>query len=97
MHAHMEVFDMNNEEHRRQVEEIDRMKAASDRRGQQIYARIKRTSKYYGQGEKGALFPVYIRADYGDYHVSGGPGGQYRMRDVALYVISDGKELRISG
>lgn len=65
--------------------------------GQQLYARIKRTSKYYGQGEKGALFPVYIRAGCGDYHVSGGPGGQYRMRDVALYVIADGKELRISG
>ncbi|MCP5268390.1 MAG: hypothetical protein H6943_05025 [Zoogloeaceae bacterium] len=59
------------------------------RGGQRIFAKIKRSSKYFGQGEKGALFPVYIEASYGDYHVQGGPGGQYRLSDVNLFVVSD--------
>lgn len=64
--------------------------------GQQIYARIKRSSKYYGQGERGKLFPVYVMSGAGDYVVQGGPGGQYRLVDVNLYVVEGDCEKRIS-
>jgi hypothetical protein len=65
--------------------------------GQQLYAQIKRTSKYYGQTDKGALFEVYVIAGCADgYVVQGGPGGQYRLRDVNLYVVDEGREMRIS-
>ncbi|MDG9889696.1 hypothetical protein [Pseudomonas juntendi] len=30
-----------------------------------------------------------------DYVVHGGPGGVYRMKDVELYVINDGKQYRL--
>lgn len=65
---------------------------------QQIHARIKKTSKYYGQTKPGALFPVFIRRDeFDDYHVTGGPGGQYRLADVNLFVVGeDGHELKIA-
>lgn len=65
--------------------------------GQQLFAKIKRTSKYYGQGERGALFPVFVEVGRVEgYVVQGGPCGQYRLRDVKLYVIEDGMEMRIS-
>lgn len=64
---------------------------------QQIHARIKRNSKYYGQTEKGELFPVYINPQCGyDYVVEGGPGGRYRLSDVNLFVVENGKQLRIA-
>lgn len=63
---------------------------------QQIYACIKRTSKYFGQGERGKLFPVDIARDGSGYVVKGGVGGQYRMRDVALYVIADGEAIKLA-
>lgn len=64
---------------------------------QQIYAKIKRSSKYYGQTDANELFPVFIMPYAGDYSVQGGPGGQYRLCDVNLFIISeDGKSLRIS-
>jgi len=65
--------------------------------GQQLYAAIKRTSKYYGQTDPGERFPVYIDpAERSDYKVKGGPGGQYWLSDVQLFVIVDGRELRIA-
>lgn len=68
--------------------------------GQDIYAKIKRSSKYYGQGERGALFQVRIvgpSETYDNYLAIGGPGGRYRLADVNLFVIDmAGKEVRIS-
>lgn len=64
---------------------------------QQIYAKIKRSSKYYGQTERGELFKVHIAPQGGwEYVVKGGPGGQYRLSDVNLFVVEDGQELRIA-
>lgn len=51
-----------------------------------LFAEIKRSSKYYGQGERGELFPVSI-VDGGEYVVQGGPGGQYRLKDVWLWAV----------
>jgi hypothetical protein len=72
--------------------------------GQQIYAKIKRSSKYYSQNRSaqdapefyGWPFRVTIDPNAGEYAVQGGPGSQYRLRDVNLFVIEDGKELRIA-
>lgn len=64
---------------------------------QQIYARIKRSSKYYGQGEPGELFEVIVEAAGGDeYVVHGGPGAHYRLRDVNLFVGLREKQVRIA-
>lgn len=70
---------------------------------QQIYAKIKKSSKYFSQNDFaknnptrwGWPFAVEIRPTYGDYQVQGGPGGQYRLSDVNLFIVEDGKELRI--
>lgn len=72
---------------------------------QQLFAKIKRSSKYYNQNECakeapqqwGWPFRVTIVADEPSaYKVKGGPGGQYRLEDVNLYVVEDGCELRIA-
>ena len=92
-----EVVDMSTTEGRAKVAAYEAAKAEKVKSGQQLYAKIKRTSKYYGQGEKGALFPVFVEAGYPEgYMVQGGPGGQYRLADVNLYVVEDGREMRIS-
>lgn len=80
----------------------------------QLYARIKRSSKYCDQNAwaendpaMGLPFPVAINPDdlhpvsksnaHDDYCVKGGPGGQYRLRDVNLFMRrSDGVMVRIS-
>lgn len=67
---------------------------------QQLYAEIKKSSKYAHQAswqkERGPYpFPVRVIAD-GDYVVKGGIGGQYRLVDVNLYVIDEhGRKVRI--
>jgi hypothetical protein len=58
------------------------------RGGQKLLARIRPTSKYYGQGGEGELFPVCIGRP-GEYSVLGGPGGQYRLLDVDLFAVFD--------
>lgn len=58
--------------------------------GQKLLARIRPTSKYYGQGVEGTLFPVCI-GPAGEYCVLGGPGGQYRLLDVDLFAVFDDK------
>lgn len=64
---------------------------------QQLHAKIIKSSKYYGQGEKDALFEVYVRAGAElSYVVQGGPGGQYRLSDVHLYIVDEGREMRIA-
>ncbi|AMR80228.1 hypothetical protein [Cupriavidus nantongensis] len=65
---------------------------------QQIYARIKRTSKYYGQTEKGAMFPVQLDPHKGkSEYVVHGNSNDYRLADVQLFIVGgDGTELRIA-
>jgi len=64
--------------------------------GQQLYAKIKRTSKYYGQGEIDGLFEVFIDPRIRDeYKVQGGPGGQYRLSDITLWVKAGNAALKI--
>lgn len=72
--------------------------------GQQIYAKIKQRSVWYAQKKYciadpliGWPFPVKINpsAKQGHY-IEGGFGGCYRLSDVNLFVIEDGKELRIA-
>lgn len=74
--------------------------------GQQIQASIRKDSKYYGQmkyyglidgtqADPDALFPVLIN-DNPDYRVQGGPGGQYRLKDVHLHVLFNGQPVAIT-
>lgn len=82
---------------RSSIEQAQREKAAKVVAGQQLYAKIKRSSKYYGQTEKGELFKVFVEAGHPDsYVVQGGPGGQYRLADVNLFVCEGGLALRIA-
>lgn len=93
----IEIMDMGTAEGRAKVAAYEEEKAEMVKRGQQLFAKIKRTSKYYGQTASGALFPVFVEAGYAEgYVVKGGPGGQYRLRDVNLFVVEDGREMRIS-
>ncbi|BBP86030.1 hypothetical protein PHLH8_56720 [Pseudomonas sp. Pc102] len=63
--------------------------------GQQLYARIKKTSKYAHQTDK--LFPVRVgKAPYDNFVVHGGPGGLYALRDVSFYVLVDDKPMRLT-
>lgn len=88
---------MSAEESRAKVAAYEAEKAERVKSGQLLYAKIKRTSKYYGQGERGALFPVYVVAGHEEgFVVQGGPGGQYRLKDVNLFIVDDGREMRIS-
>lgn len=54
--------------------------------GQRLRARIRPSSKYFGQGDEGGLFPVAV-ASADEYCVVGGPGGKYRLRDVDLFAV----------
>ena len=63
--------------------------------GQQLYAKIKKSSEYAHQSDK--IFPVRVTsAPYNDYVVQGGPGGVYRLRDVSFYVIEGSKQYRLN-
>lgn len=68
--------------------------AGSKGAGQQLFARIKKSSDYAHQTDK--LFPVVVgKPPYDDYAVRGGPGGVYRLSDVDFYIIDDGKQIRL--
>lgn len=62
---------------------------------EQVFARLRKSSKYYYQKrfakDRGEYpFRVTLRENYGDeYVVKGGPGGQYRLSDVDLFVVRD--------
>jgi hypothetical protein len=91
------ILDMGTPEGRAESERYHAEKAEKVKSGQQLYAKIKRSSKYYGQGEMGALFEVFVEAGHPEaYLVQGGPGGQYRLSDVNLFVVDEGREVRIS-
>ncbi|MEB3733414.1 hypothetical protein ULF88_03055 [Halopseudomonas pachastrellae] len=68
---------------------------------QQLYAEIKKSSKYAHQAQMnidmgyGYPFKVSIRDDSSGYRVKGGVGGQYRLEDVNLYVFDNDKKIRI--
>lgn len=55
---------------------------------QQLVARIKRSSKYYGQTPAGAWFDVRVVADT-YYHLRGN-NNNYRLSDVVLGMRIDG-------
>lgn len=94
------IVDIDAPEFREEMAREMGEKEARVRRGQQLYAKIKRSSKYYGQGKEGALFEVFVESSPSSspevYVVQGGPGGQYRLKDVNLYVVEDGRAMRIS-
>ncbi|WP_337881742.1 hypothetical protein [Chromobacterium haemolyticum] len=94
----MQLFDMNTKEGRDAVDAYEKEREAMVTKGQQLYAKIKRSSKYYGQTKPHEVFCVYIVAEPcgGEYVVQGGPGGQYRLRDVNLFVIQNGYHQRIA-
>lgn len=92
-----ELVDGSTPEGRTKIAEYKRQKAEKVKRGQQLYAKIKRSSKYYGQGKAGALFEAFVEAgEPTGYLVQGGPGGQYKLSDVDLYIVEGGREVRIS-
>jgi len=74
-------------------------KAPMKASGQQLYAEIKKSSKYASQADlcrnspHGYPFQVRIVDDEDGYVVKGGVGGQYRIADVNLYVMQDGKKI----
>jgi hypothetical protein len=83
---------INTEEMRKEFDQIEARQAALMNNGQRLLARIRKSSKYYfGQGEGDALFPISI-GFAGDYCVHGGPGGQYRLKDVDLFAVFDEKK-----
>lgn len=96
----IQIIDLDTEEGRMAAKSSAQEFAerGTKRGGQQIYAKIKKSSKYYGQTKPGALFPVFVDAGIrDDYKVQGGPGGQYRLVDVNLFVLDDaGHECRIA-
>lgn len=94
----LRIVDLNTPEGRAEVAREKAEKEAMVRRGQQLYAKIKRNSQYYGQGKEGALFEVFVESSSSPeaYVVQGGPGGQYRLKDVNLYIVEDGRAMRIS-
>lgn len=59
--------------------------------GQQIVARIKRTSKYYGQTQPGAWFDVRV-VDDRSYRLRGN-NNNYRIADVNLAVRLESGEV----
>lgn len=69
----------------------------------QLYAKIKKSSKYVGQNDLaernpemfGLPFPVELHGDALDYCVKGGPGGQYQLSDVHLFAKSEGALIKI--
>lgn len=90
---------------RTQIEQQQREKEAAINRGQQLFAEIKKSSKYFHQNDcakneparwGGFPFKVFIDPRCGDYCVQGGPGGQYRLDDVNIFVVEGGRELRVA-
>lgn len=62
--------------------------ATARSRGQRLFASIRPSSKYTHQAAPNETFPVVI-VPGGEYVVRGGPGGQYRLKDVNLFAVFD--------
>lgn len=85
----LRVIDV--EQMKKDFQAIEARQAELTRTGQKLLARIRPTSKYYGQGGQGTedeLFAVCIGPG-SEYIVVGGPGGQYRLADVDLFAVFD--------
>lgn len=63
---------------------------------QQIYAVLKRTSKYVHQAEPGAMFPVTITVAGRDEYRVHGNHNDYRLADVQLWLVDGDNKLRIA-
>lgn len=70
---------------------------------QQLHAKIKPSSKYsfqnkWAEAEGPLPFPVTIDPEPAvtGYCVLGGPGGRYRLSDVEIFIIENGRELKIT-
>ena len=67
---------------------------------QQLYAKIKKSSKYAGQialAKRDGAYPFPVMIQDFEYSVKGGPGGQYRLADVSLFVKVGKKFIKIKG
>jgi hypothetical protein len=65
-----------------------------DNIGQQLVARIKRSSKYYGQTKPGEWFDVHVVKDFG--YTLRGNNNNYRCCDVAFGVrLDDGTVMEL--
>ncbi|KND62343.1 hypothetical protein BVER_01821 [Candidatus Burkholderia verschuerenii] len=93
-HTYDEPFDMTTPEGREAAfaDEARRAKTALAN-CTPLYGEIKKSSKYYGQTKPGALFPVWISC-HGEYAVQGGPGGQYRLKDVWIWALDGESKLK---
>lgn len=69
-------------------EYLNRLERAETGSTQQLVARIKRSSKYYGQTKRDAWFNVRVVADT-CYHLRGN-SNNYRLSDVTLGMRLDG-------
>lgn len=77
--------------------EAEAKKQARATRGVVLHARIREESKYFGQTAPGDLFKVYVQDTTDVYVVGGGPGGQYRLRDVDLFAeVAPGRFIQIT-
>lgn len=78
------------EQMRREFAAIEARQDVLTQQGQKLLARIRPSSKYFGQGSEGELFPVCVgNGPRTGYLVLGGPGGQYRLSDVDLFAVFD--------
>lgn len=89
----MPLFDLNTPDG---IKEANEYQSAGNNKGQQLFAKIKRSSKYAAQAERHEAFPCRVLPDFGEYCVQGGPGHQYRLRDVQLWIVHQGKTQRIT-
>lgn len=67
----------------------------------QLYAKIKKSSKYYSQNEyakrdKSMGFPFPVKIVDKHYMFRGGPGEQYRKEDVNIFVKLGNDFVRIA-
>ncbi len=63
----------------------------------QLFARIKKSSKYFGQTESGALFKVTLTSGYSELsHSVSGNGNDYRYTDLDFFMIFNGIKIKIN-
>lgn len=101
----LEAVSLDKNDARAEYERRQNEKSAFVRQGQQLYAKVKESSKDYGQNAIAQNdperwgWPFAVRI-VGSNHrgclVQGGPGGQYPLGDVDLFVVEDGCEIQIS-